>query len=249
MNVPGALVSLARFAGEPQRALCILAEGNVSCSSGLDNFWIKASGKQMCDACEDSFCEVAIAALINALDRGDLDESSTRQLLNDSIVTPGNDSLPSTESFMHALLLAEASADFVVHTHPIPMLKLLCLEDAEKYAACRLFPDEIVYCGPAACYVPYVAPGLPLAREIRKRIRAFSKKYGEQPRTIWLQNHGLIALGKTDSLAKAATEMAVKAAEILQGVLATGKAPKFLSNDEISQIQNWPDEHYRRNLL
>ena len=248
MNVPGALVSLARFAGDPQRGLCLLAEGNVSCSTGFDNFWIKASGKQMCDAGDDAFCEVAIAPLISALDRGDLDEHSTRQLLNESTVAPGSKSVPSTESFMHALLLAEANADYVIHTHPIPVLKILCLEDAEKYAACRMFPDEIVYCGPATCYVPYVAPGLPLAREIRKGLSGYSRKYGEMPRTIWLQNHGLIGLGKTDSLARAATEVSVKAAEILSGLLATGKSPRFLTSEEIAQIHSWPDEHYRRNM-
>ena len=113
----------------------------------------------------------------------------------------------------------------------------------------RLFPDEIVCCGPATCWVEYVAPGLPLARAIRERVRAFAKEHGDLPKILWLQNHGLIALGKTANEAESATMMAVKAARIWQAALALQKEPTTLTADQVRQIYTWPDEHFRQKLL
>ncbi len=71
-----------------------------------------------------------------------------------------------------------------------------------------MFPDEIVCCGGASVFVPYVDPGLPLAREIRDRTNAFIQQHGYIPRLILLQNHGIIAPGATPESVLACLSMA-----------------------------------------
>ena len=65
---------------------------------------------------------------------------------------------------------------------------------------------------------------------------------------ILLANHGLIALGMTTTEALNVTDMCVKSAEILWGVLAIG-APVFLSDEEVMHIYRRPDEIYRRKMF
>ena len=249
MPPPRELVELAHAMADPLLGAAILAEGNVSASCGPETFWIKASGKSMGGADASSFVEVCYEPVLQALDHPLSDERAVRALLNASRVDETAESIPSTECFMHAFLLSLPEVKFVAHTHPAPLLSLLCLEDGADLAAKRLFPDEIVLCGAASCWVPYVALGLPLALEIVGAVTLFQAAYGVQPKTLWLQNHGLIALGGTAKEAESATRMSVKAAEVALGALQAGKAIRWLEDREIQQIASWPDEHYRQRQL
>jgi rhamnose utilization protein RhaD (predicted bifunctional aldolase and dehydrogenase) len=118
----------------------------------------------------------------------------------------------------------------------------------ETAARGRLFPDEIVSCGPASVIVPYTDPGLPLARKVNELIDEYIAEYNEQPKVILMQNHGLIALGQTAHEVEAITAMAVKAARILQGTYAFG-GPRFFGPREVQRIHTRPDELYRRTRI
>jgi rhamnose utilization protein RhaD (predicted bifunctional aldolase and dehydrogenase) len=112
----------------------------------------------------------------------------------------------------------------------------------------RLFPDEIVICGPAPVIVPYTDPGLPLAREVHTRINQYIDEYFEVPKVILMQNHGLIALGRTTQQVEKITAMAVKTARVLLGTYALG-GPRFMTPQAVQRIHTRPDEAYRRKLL
>ena len=60
-----------------------------------------------------------------------------------------------------------AARTVVGHTHPVPVLALLCSPHAEALATHLLFPDQIVVLGRRPLFVPYVDPGLALARRVR----------------------------------------------------------------------------------
>lgn len=194
----------------------------------------------------DGFSRVALAAVLDLIRDSNHDETALRRALDAARL---DGPAPSTESFMHASLMSLCGARVVVHTHPEPILSLVCLPEAPQWAGRRLFPDEIVCCGPATAFVPYVAPGLPLARELEERCRAFHEGCGQWPKTLWLENHGLITIGATIAEAEAATAMAIKAARVLLGALQTGREPRWLSEDEVAQIHHWPDEHARQRML
>ena len=83
----------------------------------------------------------------------------------------------------------------VGHTHPVPVLSLLCSRHAESLATEMLFPDQIVVLGRRPLFVPYVDPGLALARRVRDDLARHVTRHGEPPKAIYLGNHGLFALG------------------------------------------------------
>ena len=152
------------------------------------------------------------------------------------------------ETTFHALALTLGEANFVGHTHPTAVNSILCSQKAEEAIAGRLFPDEIVVCGPGPAYVPYTDPGLPLAQAIKGAIVRYQDENGRSPKVILMQNHGLIALGKTADEVLRITAMYVKTARIILGTYALG-GPKFLTNADVARIDSRPDEHYRRKML
>ena len=128
------------------------------------------------------------------------------------------------------------------------MIVVTCSIFFEEAIKGRLFPDEIVVTGLAPLAVPYVDPGLPLAREVHQRIQAYLETYGERPKMILMQNHGLIALAPTGEQVENITAMATKAARVLVGTYALG-GPNFLSEEAVNRIHTRPDEHYRQRML
>ena len=96
--------------------------------------------------------------------------------------------------------------------------------------------------------VPYVDPGVPLARELHRRVQEFVREHGEAPRTIYLQNHGLVALGSSATQVEGITAMAVKAARILIGTHALG-GPHPMAPEAVARIHSRPDEHHRQRVL
>jgi rhamnose utilization protein RhaD (predicted bifunctional aldolase and dehydrogenase) len=77
----------------------------------------------------------------------------------------------------------------------------------------KLFPDDIVCCGPASVFVPYTDPGLRLSQVIRNETTSLLEEMGTLPSVILLENHGPIILGRTAQGVKAAMFMADKAAQ------------------------------------
>jgi rhamnose utilization protein RhaD (predicted bifunctional aldolase and dehydrogenase) len=240
---PEDLVTLARALGNPANDLAILAEGNVSTHAEEGTFWVKASGYSMREIGPEGFALVHAAPILDALAGPDLSDEAVRALL------ARTQPLPSVETFLHALLLALPGVAYVGHTHPTALLSLLSVEGSESLAGRRLFPDEVVLCGPAACFVPYADPGLPLARAVRDAVRSFFDEWGEVPKAIWLANHGLICPGASARAVEAATLMSAKAARVWLGALASGRAPQPLTPEQVARIRTRPDEHHRQRLL
>jgi rhamnose utilization protein RhaD (predicted bifunctional aldolase and dehydrogenase) len=117
-----------------------------------------------------------------------------------------------------------------------------------EFAANRMFPDEVVLCGPESAYVPYVDPGLPLALAIQKAARGYMLDWEEAPKVILLANHGIIALGQTPQEVLNIMAMAVKAANIFYGAYTVGE-PVFMTREQVLHIRGRKDEIYRRQMF
>lgn len=242
-----ALVELCHFLGDPRNDLAILAEGNASARCDERTFWVKGSGYRMRDLGPDGLSLVQFGPILNALDSGgELDDEGVKRLLMDSLAEPGPK--PSTETFFHAFLLSLPDVNYVGHTHATPVLALTCLEEGEKLASTRLYPDEVVCCGPESVWVPYVDPGLPLSRALRDAVLAYVEKWAAAPKTVWMQNHGLIALGSNPEEVESASLMAVKAARVYLAALAAGTL-RPMEQAQVERIHSRPDEAYRIELL
>jgi len=245
-----ALLALSHDLGREERRLAILGEGNASARCDGHAFLVKASGCNLATLTAGGLTRCRFRRLLPLLDRrapGDaaIDEALLAARERASALKP------SVEAIFHAWLLTLPGINFVGHTHPVSVNRVLCSRWARTFAARRLFPDEAVCCGEASVFVPYTDPGLKLAQAIRRHTVQFIRRRGVVPRLILLESHGLIALGGTPAAVMAATLMAEKAADIFVGAAAAsgGRAPRFLSPTEVARIAGRPDEHYRRRML
>jgi rhamnose utilization protein RhaD (predicted bifunctional aldolase and dehydrogenase) len=239
------LVTMSRNLGDPARDYAILGEGNTSAWIDADTFWVKASATELCTIDHTGFVRVRFDRVLAMLEADNLSDADVKAGLEAAKADPTATARPSVETVLHALTLLLEGVNFVGHTHPTAVNALLCSQKVEEAVAGRLFPDEIVYCGPAPVYVPYTDPGIPLAHKVRDSIGQYLDEYHEVPKVILIQNHGLIALGKTAQEVENVTAMAVKAARVLQGTYVFG-GPHFLSPQNVRRIHTRPDELYRR---
>jgi rhamnose utilization protein RhaD (predicted bifunctional aldolase and dehydrogenase) len=155
---------------------------------------------------------------------------------------------PSVETLLHAICLNIEGVNFIGHTHPIAVNILTCSKGFPENLKGRIYPDEIVLLGKESIFIPYTDPGVLLAKRIKKEIDIFLERQGERPRVIYLQNHGLIALGSSAMEVENITLTANKAAEIRFGALLLGGI-NTLSEEIVIHLAERPDEKYRQELF
>lgn len=241
------LILMSNELAREDRRWVIIGEGNTSLRIDADTFYVKASGRSLNGITADGFVAVRFEPLLKLLDV-EGDSTALQEAMNAARVDPLSALRPSVEVTFHALLLHECGVQVIAHTHPVAVNQILCSPRAADFAYRRMFPDEIVLCGPRSLLIPYVDPGVPLARVMRDEVRQFIDLEGEPPKVILLHNHGLIALAQTPTEALNITAMAVKAAEIFTGAALLG-GPVFLTDDDVRHIYRRPDEIYRRRLF
>ncbi len=242
------LVGLSRRLADPALDYVILGEGNTSAGVDQDTFFVKCSGVSLRDIGAAGFVRVRREPILALLGRSTVSDDEVRDGMLAARVDPFSTVRPSVETLFHAYFLSLPGIEFVGHTHPTAVNAVLCSQRAEELLAGRLFPDEIVCCGPAPCWVPYVDPGQPLSREIRSRVEAYISEHNAPPRIVLMQNHGLIALGRSPLEVESATAMFVKTARVLLGTAALG-GPRFLSPSDVARIYTRPDEKYREQVI
>jgi rhamnose utilization protein RhaD (predicted bifunctional aldolase and dehydrogenase) len=241
------LVMLSRELGDPRNDYAILAEGNTSARVDDKCFLLKASGSSLRLALAGSFVAVSFDAMQQMLESPPANDEALTQALMGCLAQDST-LRPSTEAPLHALGLTLGGARWIGHTHPPAVNAILCSNWAESIVEGALFPDQIVVCGPHPLFVRYVDPGIPLALAFRDRLLEHRERYGAMPKTVYLQNHGLIALGDSPGEVLRIHAMAVKAARILLGAVAVG-GPSFLPAHAADRIETRQDEQYRRAVL
>ena len=242
------LVAMSHNLGDPTLDYVILGEGNTSARADADTFWVKASGTELRTIEASGFVRARFDRVLALLETDDISDDDVKEGLEAAKVDPATTARPSVETVLHAVALQLEHVNFVGHTHPTAINAITCSAAFKTAVSGRLFPDEIVICGPALVVVPYTDPGVPLARKVRDLINQYVDKHHESPKAILMQNHGLIALGRTAQQVENITAMAVKAARVLLGTYILG-GPHFLTARNVDRIHTRPDELYRRKLL
>jgi rhamnose utilization protein RhaD (predicted bifunctional aldolase and dehydrogenase) len=102
--------------------------------------------------------------------------------------------------------------------------------------------------GADSVFVPYVDPGVNLARAVRDGLVNYNTRYALTPKTIYMQNHGLIALGGNSIEVLNITAMAIKAARIRLAALQAGGI-HLLDKETVAHLLGRPDEKYRMAAL
>lgn len=241
------VLELSHQLGREERGFAVLGEGNTSTRLDASSFVVKASGSNLASLTESGVARCRFDALLPLLEGPPLSDEATDEAML-AARADETQKKPSTEALFHAYLLGLPDVSFVGHTHPIAVNGVLCGPHANTFARGRLFPDQIVCCGIEDIVIPYCNPGVPLARAIREGVEEFMARHERTPRTILLENHGLIALGKTPEAVLATTLMAEKAARVFLGACASGE-PRFLTPEQAAYIAGWSAEHYRQRIL
>lgn len=191
-----------RFGLDPE-----FARGGGGNSSGKADgiVYIKPSGQSLAALTVEALMPLRMEPLLELLGEGAETPATpgTDEIMRVALrarVDTRDDRRPSVECLFHALL----PNPIVLHTHPTVVNALTCARDGERIAA-GIFGDDVLW-------VPYVDPGLPLARRIAAERRAHLARTGRAaPRTILLQNHGLIVSGDGADEVTAACERIVDA--------------------------------------
>jgi rhamnose utilization protein RhaD (predicted bifunctional aldolase and dehydrogenase) len=241
------LLKLSHELGREDRRMAILGEGNTSARLNFERLLVKASGSRLSDLHPEDVVECKAEVLLSLLEGSAHSDQEIEEALLESRAD-SQSKKPSVEALFHAFLLTLDNVCYVGHTHATAVNQVLCSPRAREFAEERIFPDEIVCCGPCSVYVPYTDPGFSLAKQIRTHTTEFLNKYNQSPRVILIQNHGIITLGRTPEAVLAAMLMAEKTAQIWVGASALG-GPTFLTKENVDRIASRADEHYRRRIL
>ena len=242
------LVKLSRSLGRPEKDLAVLGEGNTSAWIDDESFLVKASGTSLANANDASFVRMDVERTLALLGLRDPTDEELGEALMAARTSSEGGLRPSIEAVMHALALTEGEATFVGHTHPTSVNSVLCSDRAEALTAGAIFPDQIVVLGRFPLFIPYADVGLPLARALGEGLREHKRRVGASPKTVYLQNHGLVALGDSAGEVEHITTMADKHARIMAGVLAVAE-PVYLTAEQADRLDTRTDEEYRRRVL
>ncbi len=238
------LAQFGRNLGNPQNDFVILGEGNISGKENEKTFWVKASGTSLKNLMPENLVEVGFEKISRLLSRQQLSDDEIREGLQNARVDKSVEAMPSVETFLHSILLQLPGINFIGHTHPTAVNAILCSKMADEAYSGLLYPDQIVYCGPAPVFIPYTDPGQPLALKVGQKVEEYINSRGIKPKILLMQNHGLIALGATTREVENITAMTVKAARVILGTYTLG-GPNFLSDENVERIYSRPDEKYR----
>lgn len=241
------LLALAHDLGDA-RQMSILGEGNVSGKLDADRFLIKASGAQLSTLQQHQLVEVNARPILDALASGKARSDEEIEALLLAIRVDQEALRPSVETLFHAWLLSLPGVRVVGHCHAIAVNQILCSPHGREFASRHVIPEQIVCCGAEAVWIPYVDPGYTLARCILEEVIAFKSQKGWQPKTILLQNHGIIAMGAHYREVVATLAMAEKCARIFVGAAMLG-GPVFMEGYQVRRIASRADEEYRKRLL
>jgi rhamnulokinase len=178
--------------------------------------YIKPSGVALASLTSDALIPLEMEPLLRLLDGASDDgalagSQTVMAVAMAARLHPTGEQRPSVEVLFHALIPRR----FVLHTHPTIVNALCCAREGARIAE-RLFGDAVLW-------VPYVNPGLPLARAISGARRAFEESTGEPaPDILLLENHGLIVAADEPSAIIGASLTVV---ETVRGHLGARRMP------------------------
>ncbi len=242
------IVKMSNTTGRPELDCVILGEGNTSIAVDDETFYVKGSGCSLETMDAYDFVHLNRQTILSLLDKDGVSEDELKACYESAKLDPHQKKRPSVETVFHALALSYDGVDVVVHTHATAVNMLTVSPQWREHLAGRLFPDEAVVLGRDSVFVPYVDPGVVLAKAIKKGIDDYINTYGEVPKVIYMQNHGVIALGRNPTEAMNITAMAVKAARIRLGAIQAGGFT-CLDESTIEHLLGRPDEKYRQQVL
>ena len=180
------LIAVSRYYGRDSRYV-IAGGGNTSFKTN-EKIWVKASGSALATIDEEGFAILDREKLKSISEKEYSNDSSEReeQVKNDlAAATLTKGKRPSVETSMHNII----NYAYVVHLHPTLVNALMCSQNASVELK-KLFGEQ-------ALFIEYTDPGYVLFKKVENKIKAHRASYNEEPKVIWLQNHGIFVAADT----------------------------------------------------
>jgi NAD(P)-dependent dehydrogenase (short-subunit alcohol dehydrogenase family)/rhamnose utilization protein RhaD (predicted bifunctional aldolase and dehydrogenase) len=199
------LIEISKYYGS-RKEFVIAGGGNTSFKDN-ETIWIKASGRSLADLTEDDLVALNREKLKIISTRMYSEEPSEReqQVLSDMFLSiVGNDTTkrPSVETSLHEIIQYR----FIVHLHPALINGILCSRNARTLTR-NLFGESVLF-------VAYTDPGYTLFKKLESDINSYREKYGNDPKIIFLENHGsFVAADTTEEIRKIYEDIILKTGE------------------------------------
>lgn len=180
------LIEISQQYGRDRRF--VIAGGGNTSYKNSEKIWVKASGSSLATITEEGFAVLDRSLLHPMAEKIYSTHAAEReeQVKNDlAAATLTKDKRPSVETSMHNVI----DYPFVVHLHPTAVNGLMCAQDAEASLK-KLFGEKTLF-------VEYTDPGYVLFKKVYDRIKEHRMAYNEEPKVIWLQNHGIFVAAGT----------------------------------------------------
>jgi rhamnose utilization protein RhaD (predicted bifunctional aldolase and dehydrogenase) len=235
------LVALTRSLGERSRDLVVLAEGNTSQLLPDGRLVVKASGSNMRTSTAEDFVVVDVDPLAELMSSPTATQADLTAAL-DAGEHGGRRRRASIETLVHVAAQVLAPTAFVGHTHPTAVVGLLASVHGPTAWDRHVYSDEAVVIG-RPLYVPYATPGIDLGRVYLAALRRHVDTHGELPTLVLLGNHGIVVNAPGPAGVEAASEMAVKGAQVRSAAYSVGgvvplepaKVEEFFAREDVSE--------------
>lgn len=214
MNEIHELIKLSKYAGQ-RFDLVQAGGGNSSAKLDRGKMLIKASGVSLTEVDTDSgHVKVDINKIVDIMhnphilakhDKKERDKMVSSLLGLSSSSSTGR---PSIETFLHVFL-----SKYTLHTHPVVVAAIISRKDWKKICL-EIEPDALL--------LDYQTPGLDLAYDLERELHIYRKKHRDNPKVIFLQNHGIIVTDDFADEVIALNERIITAIEKYLGVNLAG---------------------------
>ncbi len=108
-------------------------------------------------------------------------------------------------------------------------------------------PDNIVYCKARPLYVECGGSPAEIIEEFSEKLRKYQSDFGSTPKIILINGIGMIAADESIKMVDILLDVFEDLMKISYLSQAFG-GPNFLSQEQISFIENWESENYRHNM-
>lgn len=225
------LVQLAHELSVHPSGSILWQEGSCALKLSEQRFLVTPRGAQLGNFAETQAVKLDLPAMEELSKADAISEEQLAEAMADAAGKS-----PSLDSLLYAYLLSLDGVRIAAHLHPVEVNQILCSPRARQFADRRMLPDEIIGCGNAALLASYADPGLPLAKEVRRRMVLWKDRFKTVPKVVLVQNHGMFVLGETAREIVQTAEMMIKAAQVFIGAATLG-GPVFLTPNNVSQIE------------
>lgn len=225
------LLRLGKMLGNQGSVLTLGTEGSAAVKVSEDRFLVTRRGACMRQIELSDLLEVNADKARALLEK----EAMPEEGVSGAMLDPAGPE-PSSDMLTYAHLFALEGVEVIAHVQPVEINQIISSPRARQFADRRTLAEEVIACGSSSVLVPYMDPGLPLAREVVRKVMLWRDRNKRVPRLVLLQNHGMLVLGGTIESIVSSAEGAIKSARVFIGSATMG-GPVFLSPNNVAYLE------------